>query len=106
MNAVGIDVSKGKSTVTILRPYGEIVAAPFEIKHTRDDINSLIDLINSTDGESRVVMEYTGRYHEALVHHLSNSGSSPILEAMSTSQVLHAAMVTRSGLTLLIPTGT
>ena len=73
MNAVGIDVSKGKSTVTILRPFGEIVAPPFEIKHTRDDINNLIDLIRSTDGESRVVMEYTGRYHEVLVHHLSSS---------------------------------
>ena len=28
MNAVGIDVSKGKSMVAILRPYGEIVSAP------------------------------------------------------------------------------
>ena len=26
MNAVGIDVSKGKSMVTILRPFGEIVS--------------------------------------------------------------------------------
>lgn len=28
MNAVGIDVSKGKSMVSILRPYGEIVSSP------------------------------------------------------------------------------
>ena len=28
MNAVGIDVSKGKSMVAILRPYGEIVSTP------------------------------------------------------------------------------
>lgn len=28
MNAVGIDVSKGKSMVTILRPFGEIVSSP------------------------------------------------------------------------------
>ena len=34
MNAVGIDVSKGKSMVAILRPFGEIVYSPFEIKHT------------------------------------------------------------------------
>ena len=26
MNAVGIDVSKGKSTVAIMRPFGEVVA--------------------------------------------------------------------------------
>ena len=30
MNAVGIDVSKGKSMVAIMRPFGEIVSAPFE----------------------------------------------------------------------------
>ena len=27
MNAVGIDVSKGKSMVAIMRPFGEIVSA-------------------------------------------------------------------------------
>ena len=30
-NAVGIDVSKGKSMAAILRPYGEIVSSPFEL---------------------------------------------------------------------------
>ena len=34
MNAVGIDVSKGKSMVAALRPFGEIVAKPFEVPHT------------------------------------------------------------------------
>ena len=34
MNAVGIDVSKGKSMVAIMRPFGEIVYPSFEIKHT------------------------------------------------------------------------
>lgn len=38
MNAVGIDVSKGKSMVAILRPFGEIVYSPFEIKHTSHDM--------------------------------------------------------------------
>ena len=47
MNAVGIDVSKGKSMVAIMRPFGEIVSTPFEIKHTSNDINSLSELINS-----------------------------------------------------------
>ena len=31
MNAVGIDVSKGKSMVAILRPFGEIVYSPTTI---------------------------------------------------------------------------
>ena len=45
MNAVGIDVSKSKSVVAIMRPFGEIVSTPFEIKHTASDIHSLIELI-------------------------------------------------------------
>ena len=34
MNAVGIDVSKGKSMVSVLRPLGVVVAKPFEVGHT------------------------------------------------------------------------
>ena len=73
MNAVGIDVSKGKSMVAIMRPFGEIVSAPFEIKHTASGINSLVELINSVEGESRIVMEHTGRYYEVLAHQLSEA---------------------------------
>ena len=73
MNAVGIDVSKGKSMVAIMRPFGEIVFAPFEIKHTTSDILSLVELINSVEGESRIVMKHTGRYYEVLAHQLSES---------------------------------
>lgn len=74
MNAVGIDVSKGKSMVAILRPYGEIVSSPFDIKHTSGNIRSLIEQIKSIDGESRIVMEYTGRYYEPLARELSLAG--------------------------------
>lgn len=73
MNAVGIDVSKGKSMVAILRPYGEIVSKPFEVMHTSSGIRSLIKHIKSIDGESRIVMEHTGRYYEPLVRELSNA---------------------------------
>ena len=76
MNAVGIDVSKGKSMVAIMRPFGEIVSRPFEITHTTSDINSLVELINSVEGESRIVIEHTGRYYEVLAHQLSEAWSS------------------------------
>jgi len=33
MNAVGIDISKEKSMVAIMRPCGEVVASPFEVAH-------------------------------------------------------------------------
>ena len=74
MNAVGIDVSKGKSMVTVLRPYGEIVISPHEVKHTSDGINSLIHEIRSIEGETRIVMEHTGRYHEPMARWLSDAG--------------------------------
>ena len=73
MNAVGIDVSKGKSMVAILRPYGEIISTPFEIKHTSSDISALVEQIKSVEGESRIVMEHTGRYYEVLAHQLSQA---------------------------------
>ncbi|MFV0465376.1 MAG: IS110 family transposase [Lachnospiraceae bacterium] len=73
MNAVGIDVSKGKSMVTILRPYGEIISTPFEIKHTSSEIHALVEHIKSVEGESRIVMEHTGRYYEVLAHQLSQA---------------------------------
>ena len=59
MNAVGIDISKGKSMVAIMLPFGEVVSPPFEIKHTTSDIRSLVELIHSVDGETRIVMEHT-----------------------------------------------
>lgn len=52
MNAVGTDVSTGKSMVEIMRPFGEIVSTPFEIKHTTSDIKSLVERINSIEDES------------------------------------------------------
>ena len=29
MNCVGIDVSKGKSMIAVMRPFGEVVISPF-----------------------------------------------------------------------------
>ena len=74
MNAVGIDASKGKSMVTILRPFGEIVSSPHEVRHTSNQIDDLIREIRSLEGESRIVMEYTGRYHEPMARWLSDAG--------------------------------
>lgn len=74
MNAVGIDVSKRKSMVAILRPGGEVVAKPFEISHLSCDVQSLIEQIKSLDGESRIVMECTGHYYEPLAHELVSAG--------------------------------
>lgn len=48
--------------VTILKPHSEIVISTFEIKHTSRNLDLLVELTKSVDGESFVVMEHTGRY--------------------------------------------
>lgn len=74
MNAVGIDVSKGKSTVTICRPGDVILMSPCDIPHTQSAINSLIDQIRNLDGDTKVCMEHTGRYYEPIATWLSDAG--------------------------------
>lgn len=74
MNAVGIDVSKRKSTVAILRPGGKVVTKPFDVPHLSADFQSLKNLIMNLDGETRIVMECTGRYYEPVAHELSQAG--------------------------------
>lgn len=64
MNAVGIDVSKGKSTVTIRRPGDEVILPPCDVHHTRSGIDFLISEIKNLDGETKVCMECAGRYYE------------------------------------------
>lgn len=73
MNAVGIDVSKGKSTVAVLRPFGELVASPFDVIHNDSDLDQLVKLIKELPGESKVVMEYTGTYFEPIAQFLHNN---------------------------------
>jgi len=74
MNAVGIDVSKGKSMVTIIRPFGEVVCIPFEVKHNEEELNNLSKIISKLNGETRIVMEATGGYHESIAKYLQNKG--------------------------------
>ena len=74
MNAVGIDVSKGKSTVTIRRPGDVVVMPPRDIPHTQSEINALIEQIKGLDGETKVCMEHTGRYFEPVATWLSGAG--------------------------------
>jgi len=74
MNAVGIDVSKGKSMVAVLQPLGVVVAKPFEVCHTAAELGKLSDFLKSLDGETRVVMEHTGRYYEPVAQVIHDRG--------------------------------
>lgn len=74
MNAVGIDVSKGKSTVAVVQPLGIVIAKPFDVLHTDSGLKKLIAFIRSLSGETKVVMEYTGVYYEPIADALHNAG--------------------------------
>lgn len=74
MNAVGIDVSKGKSTVAVLRPFGEIVVSPFDVSHSPKELSELVTLLKTLDGDTKVVMEYTGNYYLPIALFLRNNG--------------------------------
>ena len=74
MNCVGIDVSKGKSTIAVMRPFGEVVVSPFEVCHTVNELSELARQLKSLDGETRVVMESTGNYHAPVAWLLHDAG--------------------------------
>ena len=74
MNCVGIDVSKGKSMIAVMRPCGEVVVSPFEVLHTDSELSKLAGLLKSLDGETRVVMESTGNYHAPVAWLLHDAG--------------------------------
>lgn len=74
MNAVGIDISKGKSMVTIMRPFGEVVASPFEVIHTASELSELANSLKSLDGETKVIMECTGSYYYPIAYALHEAG--------------------------------
>ena len=67
ITAVGIDVSKSKSTVAVRRPGGEIVLRPFEVHHTNSDLKKL-------GGDIRIVMEHTSTYWRPIALTLKEAG--------------------------------
>ena len=74
MISVGIDVSKGKSTVCIMKPYGEIVKSPYEVTHTKEDLATLVTFIKSQEEEVWTIMEDTGHYHWPVLLFLYEQG--------------------------------
>lgn len=74
MNSVGIDISKGRSTVAVMRPFGEVVISPFEVRHTDSELSALAAQLKSLNGETHVVMEATGNYHTPIARALHDAG--------------------------------
>lgn len=74
-HAVGVDVSKGKSMVAVLRPFGEVVAKPFSVGHTGSELRELANYLKNPDGETRVATEHTGRCYEPAADFIFRNGN-------------------------------
>ncbi len=68
---VGVDVSKGKSTIAIMSVEGEIIEEPFEIKHDINGFEFLEEKMKKISKEDlKIVMEETGTYHLPILGYL------------------------------------
>lgn len=74
MNAVGIDVSKGKSMVAVMQPLGVVIAEPFEVNHTEIELGKLARFLKSLSGDTKVIMKSTGHYNIQVADYLHDEG--------------------------------
>ena len=79
MIAGGIDVSKGKSTVAILDGDGSIRAHPYEMNHSKAELDALIKYIKAVDDHPIILMEPTSHYHYPVLKAFLDAGLSPSL---------------------------
>ena len=71
---VGIDVSKGKSTVSALGWGDVVLMKPRDVPHTASALGELANSLKRLPGEVRVVMEHTGRYWLPVAQTLHEAG--------------------------------
>lgn len=78
---VGIDVSKGKSTIAVLSVTGEPIVEPFEINHNIEGLKLLEEKIKDIPKEDlKMVMEETGTYHLPILGYLLDKGYFVVAE--------------------------
>jgi transposase len=74
MIAIGIDVSKGKSTVSAVGEGKKVIQKPFEVAHDKTELLGLVDFVKKFEREVRVVMEHTGVYYQVVAETLCAAG--------------------------------
>ena len=78
---VGIDISKGKSTIAIISVVGEVIEEPFEITHDIEGLNLLEEKLKDISKEDlKIVMEETGTYHLPVLGYLLDKGYFVVAE--------------------------
>jgi transposase len=73
MVAIGIDVSKGRSTVAAVGEGKKVLQKPFDILHNKTDLAKLVKFVKEFDN-AHVVMEYTGVYYQVVAEAIANAG--------------------------------
>jgi transposase len=73
MIAIGIDISKGRSTVAVVGEGKKVLHKPFDISHSKTDLAELASFVKDF-AEARVVMEHTGVYYQVVAETLVNAG--------------------------------
>ncbi len=100
MVSVGVDVSKGKSMVCFMRPYGEVLITPYDVQHCEKDLLQLVEQIHRLNDEVRVVMKPTGAYHYSILTFLKQHGIPRLIAEIGDARRFHSgsASVAYAGL--------
>lgn len=73
--SIGIDVSMGKSTISIISTDGEVISEPFEIEHTKSGFNLILEKIKNIPKDNvKFVMESTGNYCKSILKIIIDNG--------------------------------
>ena len=74
MIAVGIDISKAKSTVAVIDSDGTVLASPFTMAHTQPEMEAFVSYLKGLGEPTTILMEYTGHYHYPVLKKLQDEG--------------------------------
>ena len=84
MIAVGIDISKAKSTVAVIDSDGTVLASPFTMAHTQPEMEAFVTYLKGLGEPTTILMEYTGHYHLlSRVYHISQRKNIFIYENLT-----------------------
>jgi transposase len=72
MIAVGIDVSKGRSTVAVVGEGKKLLQKPFDVSHSKTGLAELAKFVKEFQ-DAHVVMEHTGVYYQVVAETLAKA---------------------------------
>ncbi len=74
MLAVGIDISKSKSTAAVLNADGTVLVSPFTFRHNQSEMKAFISYLKDQNDKTVILMESTGHYHYPVLKKFEDEG--------------------------------